>query len=82
MCFENYLDFYLLPSLFLCGTSSIILSVSLLLMCGSKMNEVDEQKVIQNLDTLEKWLNLNDRSQRLSALNRIYSKSMIDDILK
>ena len=46
------------------------------------MNEADGRKIIQNLATLENWLNLNDPFQRLSVRKSTFSSRKVDDIIK
>ena len=46
------------------------------------MNKVDGQKIILNLVTLEKWLVPDENFQRLSIQKRIFTKRIIDVIIK
>lgn len=46
------------------------------------MNVFEKETIMQNLVTLEKCLNLNDRFKKLSVQRRIFSQRMVDDIMK
>ena len=46
------------------------------------MNKVDKQNIIGNLDTLEKWLILDDNFQKLSVQKTIFAKRMMNIMMK
>ena len=51
-------------------------------MSGIEMNKVDRQNITGNLDTLEKWLILDDNYQKLSVQKTIFTKRMVDIVIK